>query len=161
MERDMKVAEWGVVGALLVALALAGNARADHGDVATAPEYLEYLAELRGGFEEGVPRSLSKREQRMFDEADQNIRSLLAGKDSIDDLPNEQAVSLYSSQEQIKAILSGAEDNRVICRREARAGTHFRETRCVSAELRASQQEAAQDLLRRAPAWWREEGGMN
>lgn len=155
----MKITELGMVGVLLAALVVAGNVRADDGsDVATVPEYLEFLAELREGFANEDPWPLSKREQRMFDEADRNIRRLLSGRDSIDGLSSEQSIALYNSQQQIRAILTGEEDTRIICRRVARTGSHMRQTRCVSAELHQAQREEAHDLLRRSPNWWREPG---
>lgn len=152
----MKIAAWGVAGVMVLALALGGTASANNTASVTAPEYLEYLAELRAGFEQGKPKPLSNREQKLFDDADQNIRSILSGADSIDDLPEDQAVALFNSQEQIKAILSGAEDTRVVCKREARAGTNFRQTRCVSNATRNEQQQAAQELLRRFPTGFRQ-----
>lgn len=154
----MKIAEWGVAGAMALALALGGTASANSTGPVTAPEYLEYLTQLRAGFEEGEPKPLSNREQKLFDDADQNIRSILSATDNVEDLPQDQAVALFNSQEQIKAILSGAEDTQVICKREARAGTNFRQKRCISAATRDEQREAAQELLRRFPTWHRTSG---
>lgn len=154
----MRIVELGAVVTLALALALAGNTRANNGDLATVPEFLEYLAEVREATEAGEPRKLSRREQRLFDSADRDIRSLLEGKSSIDELSEEEAVALYNSQEQIQGVLLGAEDTRAICRRQSQAGTHFRQTRCVSAATRAEQQEAAQELLRRFPTEWRAPG---
>lgn len=148
----MKISEWGIAGALLAVLVLAGNVRAEEGPTITAPEYLEYLAQVREGLEHGEPRQLSEREQHTFDEAHGDIRRLLAGKDSISELHGRQMVTLFNSQERINAILTGTEADELICRREAETGSHFRETRCATASQRQEAQEAGQELLRRFPA---------
>ena len=148
----MKVSEWGVAIVLLAAMLLAGNVRAEEGPTITAPEYLEYLAQVREDLEYGEPRELSEGEQRTFDEAHQNIRQLLDGKGSISELRGKQMVALFNSQERINAILTGTEADELICRREAETGSHLRETRCATASQRKEAQEAGQELLRRFPA---------
>lgn len=148
----MKFAEWGIAGALLAVLLLAGNVRAEEGPTITAPEYLEYLALVREDLEDGEPRQLSESEQQAFDEAHGNIRSLLAGKDSISELRGQQMVALFNSQERINAILTGSEAEELVCRRERETGTHIRETRCATASQRREAQEAGQELMRRRPA---------
>lgn len=155
----MKAARWTAAGVLMLVVALAGNVSANSGGpTTTVPEYLDYLTELREGFKEGEPKPLSRREQQLFDNADRDIRKILAEVDSVEDLSRDASMALYNSQEQIQAILTGAEDTRVLCKREARAGTNFRQTRCVNAATRQVEQEAAQELLRRFPTWFRTPG---
>jgi|SRR5690554_63859 len=149
----MNFLQWGIAAALLAVLALAGTARADNdGGVATVPEFLEYLDEIREGLKEGKPKPLSEREQRMFDEADQSIRGLLNGKESIHDLSSDEAIALYNSQETLKAVLSGQEEERLLCAREHRVGSNFRQTRCVSLDTQREEREASQRIFRNMPA---------
>lgn len=149
----MEVSISTFTGMLLLALLLAtGTARAEEGGTVSVSAYLDYLDLVREGFVEGDPRQLTDREQRRFDSAHRDIERLLDGKESIDELRGTQRVALYNAQERINALLTGGEADQLVCRREAETGSRFRETRCVSAELRQRQTDAAQDLLRRFPA---------
>lgn len=148
----MKVIEWGMVGAFLVALAFSGSAVANDGTIVTAPEYLDYLDQIDEGLKEGKPKPLSEREQAMFDEAAHSIRGLLAGKESIADLSSDEAIALFNSQETIKAVLSGREEERLMCTREHRVGTNFRQKRCVTLDTQRQEREASQRIFRNLPA---------
>lgn len=139
-------------GALLIAFAFAGNAIASDDAIVSAREYLEYLDEVREGLKDGKPKPLSDREQGMFDEALQSIRGLLAGKESIEDLSSDEAVALFNSQETIKAVLSGQEEERLLCAREHRVGTNFRQKRCVTLDTQRQEREASQRIFRNLPA---------
>ena len=148
----MKLSAWSLAAALALAVGLAGNARANDDVIVTAPEYLEYLTEIREGLKEGKPKPLSKREQGIFDEVDHSIRSILTGKDMISDLSSEDAAELFASQENLKALLSGRDEERVMCARESRVGTNFRQTRCVSLETQRKEREYSQHVFRNLPA---------
>ena len=148
----MKVTQWGVVGAFLVAFAFAGSAFANDEAIVTAPAYLDYLDQIDEGLKEGKPKPLSKREQSLFDEAAQNIRTILDGQGDIQDLSSDQATALYQAQEMIKSILSGSEEERVMCAREHRVGSNFRQTRCVSLGTQRQEREASQRIFRNLPA---------
>ncbi len=148
----MKLSGRAVVAALALAIGMAGNARAGEGTIVTAPEYLEYLTEIREGLKEGYPKPLSKREQRIFDEAETSLRRNLAGKGDISELRGETAAEVYAAQQTIIAILSGDEEERVMCRREGRVGTNFRQTRCVSLDTQRKERENSQHVFRNLPA---------
>jgi hypothetical protein len=116
-------------------------------------EFLAYQEELRDNLHEDYPKPLSAREWRLFDMAQEEIRRLLEGRISIDELSGDQRVALMNAQERIAAILEGKEDERVVCRRERTVGTHFQRVRCVTwAQLR-QEREDAMEARRRVPMW--------
>lgn len=82
---------------------------------------------------------------------------LLDGKQSIQDLTSDEAVALYNAQETLKAVLSGQEEERLMCTREHRVGSNFRQTRCVSLDTQRGEREASQRIFRNMPADF---GGM-
>lgn len=150
----MKATMLGMI--VLLVVFVAGNLRAEDGEIVSVPDYMQYLTDLRESLQEGKPKPMSAREWRMFDQADRSIRSILSGREKIDDLPRQQALDLHNSQETIKALLAGREDERTICKREARVGTNFRQTRCVSLATRQQEQRNAEHMMRRLPQPWRE-----
>lgn len=154
----MKAKTLFAAAVLVLGVALVGAAQAANEAQASPAEFIAYLDEVRGELKEGKPKPLSRREQGLFDRADRDIRGILAGVESVDELDQDQSAALFNAQEQIKAILTGAEDEQVICRNESRIGSHFRERRCVSVATRREQQDAAQELLRRFPTWERTPG---
>lgn len=140
-----------LAGVLLGSLAQTALAGGEEGTIVSAPEYLEYLGELRAALEEDKPKPLSQTEWRNFDRADASIRRLLQGRESVMELPVDERVQLHNAQEQIVSILSGNEDERVICRRQSSVGTHFRQTECVTASQRRQERDASMEMVRRMP----------
>jgi hypothetical protein len=138
---------------LLLALALGFSGMAQAQQTASVPvaDFLNYMNELRDGFRQGKPRPLSSREQDLFDAADRDIRSVLVGKDNIEQLTRRERERLINAQERVTAILTGAEDERVICRRQRSVGTHFQRTTCVTVGQRRQETEDAQTALQRMP----------
>lgn len=148
-----------IVGWLLVVLlaGVAGMVRADdalsaNGEQVAPEDYLQYLTELRSGFNEGKPRKLSTREWKMFDEADATARRLLAGREDAEGLSEQSAAQLFTAQEKVVAILEAKENERLICRREGTTGSHRKQTKCTTAAQREAQSEAAQQWFRDRPA---------
>lgn len=139
-----------LVCAVLV-LSLGAAAHAE-GPTTSVEDFLAYMTELRTGLESDHPKPLSEKEWQLFDSADRDIRRILAGKASIDELSLRQQEQLINAQERVTAILTGAEDDRLICRRERTVGTHFQRTTCVTVRQRRQEQEDAQHALNRMPA---------
>lgn len=139
---------------LLVVLTLLGtqqSARAT--DAVSVDEFLAYQRELRANFEVDEPKPLSAREWRLFDQAQEQIEALLAGRISVDELNAEQRAALMTAQDQVSAILAGEEDDRLICRRERTVGTHFQRTRCVTYAQLRQEREDAREAKNRSPMW--------
>ncbi len=136
---------------LAFAIGFSGLAQAQQNDSVSVADFLNYMNELRAGFRAGKPKPLSTREQDIFNAADRDIRSVLQGKDDIEQLTRRERERLINAQERVTAILTGAEDDRLICRRERTVGTHFQRTTCVTVRQRRQETEDAQTALQRMP----------
>lgn len=114
-------------------------------------EFLDAIASVRADLEKGDPRHLSTHEWELWDKAAEKMHQILQGKETVEELNQDERVALHNAQEQLNAILTGDEDERVVCRRERRLGTNIRRGICVTvAELR-EQREAGQAAIRRMP----------
>jgi hypothetical protein len=136
---------------LALAFTLFGAVQAEAPERASVESFLTYMNDLRAGFKEAKPKPLSAREWELFDAADKDIRAVLDGKDSIDGLSRRERERLINAQERVTAILTGAEDDRLICRRERTVGTHFQRTTCVTVAERRREREESQQALNRMP----------
>ena len=77
--------------------------------------------------------------------------ALLEGVVSIDDMPYDKRVELFNEQETINTVLTQAnENNRLICERQQRTGSHMTRTQCISVRDRELARERGKDVLRDA-----------
>lgn len=136
---------------LSLAFTCLGAAHAQQPENASVETYLSYMKDLRASFEQSKPKPLSEREWEIFNDADKDIQSLLEGRSDISELSSRQRQDLINAQGKVTAILTGAEDDRLICRRERTVGTHFQRTSCVTVKQRRLEREASQDALNRMP----------
>jgi hypothetical protein len=73
------------------------------------------------------------------------IFSLLADADSLDHLDTNQRVELFNAIEEVRAIITDNEADRLICVRSMKIGTKLRETRCATVAERRSARDGAKD----------------
>ena len=122
--------------------------------VAGAPEqvevadYLEFLEELRASVESNEFRDFSQREVRSFQRLEQELRDELTGVERIDELGERSKLRVFNLHEELQGVVIGDPDNVVICRRQHRVGTNFRDTTCISASDFRRDQDASREQLR-------------
>jgi hypothetical protein len=143
-----------VLASLLLAVALPAAAdskfKSSNPNVSVA-DYLTYQEQVRENFRAGSPKPLSTREWDMLDRAQADVRGILEGKEKIEDLTPDQRAALLNAQERVIAIMTGEEDERIVCRRERTVGTHFQRTTCVTVAERRQERADAEGALQRLP----------
>jgi len=76
---------------------------------------------------------------------------LVDGKNSLDDLNAHDKLRAFNMLEQIKAAITGAEDDRLVCERTRRVGTNRVERICATvAERRAMREQAEKYITQRS-----------
>ena len=111
-------------------------------EVVSPAQFLAWLDDLQAGLEDGEPRELNAVDLAEVDALASELRSLLAGVDDISTLNPNQKAMIFNTSEALWGVVSGNESDRVVCRKERQAGTHFKRTRCRSvAELRREDRE--------------------
>ena len=115
-------------------------------DVAVFVEHQMALrADLEGNskkfshIKDSSKRELYRAQDKMLD--------MLKGKKTIDDLSEYEKVEVYNLQEEIASILVGAEDDRQVCERSDRMGSHFKDVKCMSKRDRDRARDDYRDLL--------------
>ena len=89
--------------------------------------------------------------QRLFGAQDQ-LFGLLEGKESIEELDNDEQVAVYNAQGVVNAVLADAELDREVCTREQALGSHRVQTVCMTIREREEMREFTQDQIRRRKA---------
>lgn len=144
----------GAMGALILLMlaACAGNGQAREEPAAdvraekvSVPEYREFLVDLREAVSEGIPREFNQREMDRFNRLDSRLTGLLDGVDSVDELSRDERLALFNTHEELQALMSGRQDDQIICRRERTVGTHFQTEKCYT---RREWREASEDSRR-------------
>lgn len=74
---------------------------------------------------------------------------LLDGKESLEDLNEEDKVALLNAQGEINAIFSGNEQDQLVCQRRTIPGTHLRESLCETKLQRQQRHEQSRETARR------------
>lgn len=85
---------------------------------------------------------------RLLREQDK-VLALLEGKASSKELTGPDQLVLFNSLEQISAIVNKAEDERMICERTRRVGSHRTENICKTVAQRRAERESAHDSIGR------------
>lgn len=137
----------------LAALLASGIALAD--DNAPAPlvirdvaKFLDYQRDLRDDLESSKFRHLRESKRREAFEAQDQIFALLRGKRSIEELTHEQQVELYNAQHVVAGIITNAELDRPICKREKRIGSNRSETVCTTKRSLAAQKREVDRIFK-------------
>jgi hypothetical protein len=94
-------------------------------------EFAAVAARIRGEFGRGGRyEELSKRERRQVDDGLKAIERLLDGRESIDELNEEQVIELYNAQQLVNTTLARRDRLREVCERHTMLGSHFNKVRC-------------------------------
>ena len=136
-----------MVAMLLSIVAQCAFAAADKAPIqaTTASDFNKIVANVRaemaptGRYAEvaGVERS------RVNERLDEMI-ALLAKDGDVSQMKQADKVALFNAQEEVNGILLKRDGERLICKTEARSGTHFKNTTCKTARAIADDREGAQ-----------------
>lgn len=110
----------------------------------------EEVSAKRNGWEE-VP---AEKRNAVLRDQDQ-VFMLLEGKQTVADLTPNQQVKVANLLESIKAAVTGAEDQRRICTRERKIGSHFPTRVCRTVGQIRKEREATRQGLDRGGDGWR------
>ena len=86
---------------------------------------------------------LSERDRLDLARHKQQVRNLLAGKQTLDELQMRDRLSAFNALEAIHGIVTGEREDRVICRREHKLGSNRPQTNCMTAKEREQARNAA------------------
>ena len=139
---------------LLAAALLFGGTAAAAGGASKAvvikdvARFLDYQRDLRDDLGSRKFRHIRANERKQLIEAQDTIFALLQGKRSVDELDHEDQVKLYNAQGLVAAIITDAELDRPICRREKRVGTNRSETVCTTKRSLAAQKGEVERIFK-------------
>ena len=120
---------------------------ADAPRILETDEFLVFLDTLEADLANGEPRELTDLEMRRVGGLSDELRSLLEGVESVDQLNNNQQTTIYNKTQELWSAVVGRDEDQVICRREHRVGTNFKSTRCRTVQqIREDQRQASRYL---------------
>ena len=121
---------------LLAALLAAGAAQADGVPepvkIDNVARFLDHQRDIRDDLRSSKFRHIGSSERKKLLAAQDEMFALLEGKRSIDELSHEEQVALYNAQHLVAGILTDAELDRPICKREKRVGSNMAQTVCTT-----------------------------
>lgn len=120
---------------------------ADMPERASVTEYIDFLDKLKVAVERGDIREFSSQEYNAFQRIDRRLREELSRVDRIEDLGDQNKVRVFNLHQELQGVVIGDPENYLICRRDHRVGTNFKQTRCIPAgDFRRAQEENRRQL---------------
>ncbi len=113
----------------------------------------EQQQQIRLGVQErkGDYKDMSEADRSKILAEQAKVERLTQGKTSTSDLDERSRMELFNSLETIKAIVTSAEDDRMVCERVKRTGSNRPERVCKTvAQRRAEREDAVRDLGKRS-----------
>jgi hypothetical protein len=111
------------------------------------PKFLNYQRDLRDDMKKDPKfKHVDNGSKEKVFAAQDTLFELLDGKSSIDQLSEAERVEAFNAQAQITAVLTDAELDRPVCKRERKIGSNRLETVCTTKRQRNEQHDAAQGL---------------
>lgn len=138
-----------LVPALVVALMIPAAFASVDRSVLLANEIRTQQQEIRAGVEsrKAPYDALSASERAELLSKQERMLGLLDGKNSTDDLNEQQKVEVFNTLEWIEAVVNNEEDERMVCERRQILGSNRRERVCKTAGQWRAEREAARQLL--------------
>lgn len=113
------------------------------------PKFLNYQRDLRDDMQKDAKfKHVRSAEKQKLYSAQDELFQLLDGKTSVDQLSDDQKVAVFNAQAQITAVVTDAELDRPLCKRERRIGSNRLETVCETKRQREDARDAAQSRMR-------------
>jgi hypothetical protein len=116
--------------------------------------FLDYQTAVRERFEEDLPRKLNRGEWSRLKSAQRTIFRILERQPSMDALTARQSLAVFNAQEEVAALVSGNERDRLICRLERPSGSNIPVRRCMTfGEIELAREAANEAFMKlRTPA---------
>jgi hypothetical protein len=140
--------------ALIALLAFATTASADNATQAQSvvvkdvAKFLDYQRDVRDDVRSSKFKHMDESSKEKLLAAQDEIFRLLKGRKSIDELSHEQQIELYNAQNLVVGILTDAELDRPVCKREKRVGSNMATTVCTTRRQMGEHKDDIQRSLR-------------
>lgn len=129
-------------------LALCGAAGATFGPQSGGRDILREQRDIREQAESATGKysRFNPEASATLERAQRTIFNLLGESGSQDALGKDDKVKLFNAVETVKAVIAGNDEDRLVCTREPRLGTHMRETVCATVRERQTLLDGARDF---------------
>ncbi len=97
----------------------------------------------------GAFKDMSKAERAALVERQDRVLQMLGGLQTLDEMAPDQRTIVFNDLEWIKAAVTKAEDDRMICEYTRIAGSNRMQSVCMTAKQRREHREGSEDSLRR------------
>lgn len=105
-------------------------------------------AEVRGG--RGAFKDMAAPDRDSLLAKQDRVLTLLQGRQSIDQLSEAERLELFNTLEEIKGVVTNAEDSRMVCQRVKVVGSNLPQRVCMTVAQRREQQEQARARMLKA-----------
>lgn len=129
----------------LVVLASADPQQLTIRDIVTQQTQLR--AQVAAG--KGAFKDMNKSERQALIERQDRVLSMLGGAQTLDEMPPDQRAQVFNELEWIKAAVSQAEDDRMVCEYTRAVGSNRLQSVCMTAKKQRELRAATQESLRR------------
>ena len=139
--------------ALAAALLAGGSAFADNQSsppvvIKDIAKFLDYQRDLRDDLDTRKFDHLRAASRQQLMKAQDEVFALLEGRRSVEELSHAEQIELYNAQHLIAGIITDAELDRPICKREKRVGSNRAETVCTTKRARDEHKNEVQRNMR-------------
>lgn len=130
-------------------LAVSFGASADDTDGPTLAEIRAQQLELRADVQagEGIFEDMQRVKREELAARQTKLLAMIEGKDMVQDLDDDTQVEAFNLLEQINASINDMEDQRMVCERVQKTGSHRKVKECKTVAQRREEREAAQRNL--------------
>jgi hypothetical protein len=97
----------------------------------------------------GAFKDMSKAERAALVERQDRVLQMLGGLQTLEDMAPDQRTIVFNDLEWIKATVTQAEDDRMVCEHTRIAGSNRVQSVCMTAKQQRENREGSQDSLRR------------
>lgn len=97
----------------------------------------------------GAFKDLNKSERQALVERQDRVLQMLGGAQTLDDMPPDQRTVVFNDLEWIKAAVTKAEDERMVCEYTRSVGSNRLTSVCMTAKAQREYRENTQNQLRR------------
>jgi hypothetical protein len=98
----------------------------------------------------GAFKDMEKRDRAALIERQDRVLATLGGAQTLDEMPPDQRTEIFNDLEWIKAAVTKAEDERMVCEYTRAVGSNRMTSVCMTAKQQRENRDGAQDSLRRA-----------
>lgn len=148
------------VGLAMMAVPVMAMGQDARVETTSVPAIIENLHSIDTALAANDPRlaALSEKDKQDLAKHKEKVRSLLSGKQTLDELQSRDRIAAFNSLEAIHGIVSGNREDRVICRREHKLGSNRPQTNCMTAKEREEARNAAVQAMAVRGKMLRQEG---